>query len=129
VLVNETAGKVKVVDYVAVHDVGKVINRMGIEGQLEGGIEMGIGYALTEEMLFNDQGRMVNSNLKKYVHMRPSDMPRIRIEFVEAIEPTGPYGAKSIGECATVPVAPAVMNAVCNAIGRDLHAYPVKLAG
>ncbi len=54
VLVNETTGKVKVMDYVAVHDVGKVINRMGIEGQAEGGIEMGIGYALTEEMLFNE---------------------------------------------------------------------------
>jgi CO/xanthine dehydrogenase Mo-binding subunit len=127
VLVNEETGKVRMVDYVAVHDVGKVINRMGIEGQAEGGIEMGIGYALTEEMLFNETGRMVNSNLKKYVHTRASEMPHIRIEFVEAFEPSGPYGAKSIGECATVPVAPAVMNAVCNAIQRDLYSYPIRL--
>ena len=54
-------------------------------------------------------------------------MPKITIDFIEAIEPTGPYGAKSISECATVPVAPAVLNAVCDAIGRELHNYPLKI--
>lgn len=127
VWVNEATGKVKVVDYVAVHDVGRVINRMGIEGQAEGGIEMGIGYALTEEMVFDDKGRLVNNNLKKYISTRASQMPKITIDFVEAIEPTGPYGAKSIGECATVPVAPAILTAVSNALQRDFYKYPVKV--
>jgi len=127
VWVNEESGKVKVVDYTAVHDVGKVINRMGIEGQLEGGIEMGIGYALSEEMVYNETGRLLNSNLKKYKATRASEMPKISIDFVEAIEPTGPYGAKSISECATVPVGPAVFTAVCDALGRELHHYPVKI--
>ena len=128
VLVNEEAHKVKITDYVAVHDVGKVINRMGIEGQTEGGIEMGIGYALYEGLYFNETGRMVNSNLKKYGRTHASDMPRnLKIEFIEAIEPSGPFGGKSIGECATVPVASAVFSAVCNALGKDLYVYPAKV--
>jgi CO/xanthine dehydrogenase Mo-binding subunit len=127
VLVNAEKGIVKVVDYAAVHDVGQVINRAGIEGQLEGGIQMGIGYALTETMLFNDKGKLMNSNLKKYRSPKASDMPKMKIDFVEAGEPLGPYGAKSIGECTTVPSAPAVFNAVCNAIGKDLTSFPVNL--
>ena len=127
VWVNEESGKVKLVDYVAVHDVGKVMNRMGIEGQLEGGIEMGLGYGLSEELVYNETGRLVNSNLKKYRSIRATEMPKITIDFIEMIEPSGPYGAKSIGECATVPVAPAVLNAVCDAIGRELYRYPVNL--
>jgi CO/xanthine dehydrogenase Mo-binding subunit len=127
VLVNTEKGTVKVVDYAAVHDVGQVINRAAIEGQLEGGIQMGIGYALTEEMVFNEKGKLINNTLKKYRSPRASDMPKMKIDFVEAGEPFGPYGAKSIGECATVPSAPAVFNAVCNAIGKDLTSFPVNL--
>jgi CO/xanthine dehydrogenase Mo-binding subunit len=127
VWVNEKTGKVRVVDYAAVHDVGRVINRIGIEGQLEGGIAMGMGYALSEEMVFDETGKIVNGNLRKYICTHASEMPRIKIDFIEAIGPTGPYGAKSIGECATVPVAPAVFNAVCDAIQRELYSYPVKL--
>ncbi|MCC6147885.1 MAG: molybdopterin-dependent oxidoreductase [Anaerolineaceae bacterium] len=127
VLVNEETGKIKVVDYTAVHDVGKVVNRLNLEGQLEGGIQMGLGYALSEEMRFNENGRLVNSNLKKYVSFHATDMPKIQIEFIEGFEPSGPYGAKSIGECATVPVAPAVMNAVCAALDTNLYTYPIKI--
>ena len=100
---------------------------MSIEGQLHGAIQMGIGYALSEKMVFDDRGRLTNSNLKKYVMPKASDMPRIRIDFIEKLEPSGPHGAKSIGECGVVPVAPAVFNAVCDAIKRDLTEYPVKI--
>ncbi len=128
VLVNETTGKVKVLRYVAVHDVGQVINRMGIEGQVEGGIQMGMGYALSENMQFDAEGKLINNSFRKYLIPRASDMPKdLKIEFIQANEPFGPYGAKSIGECAVVPVAPAIFTAVCNAIQKDLHEYPVKI--
>jgi CO/xanthine dehydrogenase Mo-binding subunit len=127
-LVNEELHKVKIMDYVAIHDIGTVINRMGIEGQLEGGIEMGIGYALYEGLKFDDNGKLINNTLKKYHHVHPSDMPKnLIIDFVEANEPTGPYGAKSIGECATVPVAAAVFSAVCDAVGKDLRKFPAEI--
>jgi len=126
--VNEELHKVKIVDYVAVHDVGTVINRMGIEGQLEGGIEMGIGYALFEGLFFDDKGKLINNSLRKYGRTHAADMPKnLIIDFVEANEPAGPYGAKSIGECATVPVAAAVFSAVCDATGKDLRKFPAKV--
>ena len=126
--VNEELHQVKIIDYVAVHDVGTVINRMGIEGQLEGGIEMGIGYALYEELIFDEKGKLKNNTLRKYRRTHPSDMPQNLItDFIEANEPAGPHGAKSIGECATVPVAAAVFSAVCDALGRDLHKFPAKI--
>lgn len=126
--VNEEQHQVKITDYVAVHDVGMIINRMGIEGQLEGGIEMGIGYALYEELLYDDKGKLINNTLKKYRRTHPTEMPeRLITDFIEANEPSGPYGAKSIGECATVPVAAAVFSAVCDALSKDLHKFPAKI--
>ncbi len=126
--VNQDEHKVKIMNYVAVHDVGTVINRMGIEGQLEGGIEMGIGYALYEGLNFDKNGKLINNTLKKYRHVHPADMPKnLIIDFVEANEPTGPFGAKSIGECATVPVAAAVFSAVCDAVGKDLRKFPAEV--
>lgn len=126
--VNEELHQVKVIDYVAVHDVGKVINRMGIEGQLEGGIEMGIGYALYESLDFDEKGKLINNTLKRYKHVHASQMPKNLItDFIEGNEPSGPHGAKSIGECATVPVAAAVFAAVCDATGKDLRQFPAKV--
>ncbi|NPV56152.1 MAG: molybdopterin-dependent oxidoreductase [Anaerolineae bacterium] len=126
--VNEAAHKVKIIDYVAVHDIGTIINRMGIEGQLEGGIEMGIGYALYEGLYFDDKGKLINNTLKRYGRTHPCDMPQnLTIDFIEANEPAGPYGAKSIGECATVPVSSAVFSAVCDALGEDLHKFPARI--
>ncbi len=103
VWVNEELHKVKVVDYVAVHDVGKVINRAGIEGQAEGGIEMGIGYALSEGVYFDDTGRMINSNLKNMAGHKRRYARNLKIDFIEKNEPTGLTEGKRIGECATVP--------------------------
>lgn len=124
--VDMATGAVKVLDYAAVHDVGQAINRLSLEGQLEGGIQMGLGYALSESMDFDDKGRMTNSTLKKYRMFKASDMPPIKTLFIEEYEPNGPYGAKSIGECATVPSAPAVANAVADALGSELYSIPVR---
>ena len=123
--VNKITGQVKLIDFVAVHDVGKVINRMGIEGQLEGGIHMGIGYALSEKMTFDEKGNLIENNLKKYKVFRANEMPNIVVDFIENGDTGGPFGAKSISECAVVPVAPAVINAVADAIGQTPKNIPI----
>ena len=126
VLVDTETGKVKVLDFVAVHDVGRVINPMILEGQLEGGIHMGLGYALSEEITIDDKGKVTSDSFKKYHILHANEMPNIKTGFIEEGEFGGPYGAKSIGEAATVPVASAVINAIENAIGKRIRQYPAK---
>jgi len=124
--VNKRSGNVKVTDYVAVHDVGRVMNRTAIEGQLEGGIQMGLGFALTEECLYDASGKMTNANFKKYKIFKAKDMPNITVDFIEEGDQPGPFGGKSIGECAVNPVAPAVANAVVNALGVNFIDLPLN---
>lgn len=127
VLVNKVTKEVKVTDFVAVHDVGRVINPISLEGQLEGGIQMGLGYALSEGYEFDEKGNPLNNSFKTYRMFRTTDMPNIKTHFIEELEEMGPYGAKSIGECAVVPVAPAVANAVQDALGIDVNKLPIKI--
>lgn len=123
--VDARTGDVKVLRMVAVHDVGTPINVMNLEGQVEGGIHMGLGYALREEVLFDRQtGRMLNASAKKYKLFRAKEMPQIESRFIGGGESPGPYGAKSVGEIATVPVAGAILNAVCNAVGARIYSLP-----
>jgi CO/xanthine dehydrogenase Mo-binding subunit len=127
VLVDKETKKVKVENFVAVHDVGAVINPMNLQGQLEGGIHMGLGYALSEEVNFDEKGVPLNDEFTSYKMLRANDIPDIRIHFVDGFEKDGPYGGKSIGECAVVPSAPAVANAVLDATGIEVHSLPIKL--
>lgn len=127
VSVNKETGEIKVVDFVAVHDVGRMINPISIEGQLEGGIQMGLGYALSEGYVFDEKGKLLNNNFNTYKMFRATDMPKITTFFIEELEEKGPYGAKSIGECAVVPVAPAVCNAVADAFNIDINELPIKI--
>ncbi|HFL3547321.1 TPA: xanthine dehydrogenase family protein molybdopterin-binding subunit, partial [Clostridioides difficile] len=127
VLVDKETKDIKVVDFVAVHDVGRVINPLNLEGQLEGGIHMGLGYALSEELAFDEQGRPKATDFKTYKLFRTVDMPKCQVAFVDGYEKAGPFGGKSIGECAVVPVAPAVANAVYNATDVEIHSLPIKL--
>lgn len=124
--IDKASGSVKVIDYVAVHDSGTVINRMGIEGQLEGGIHMGLGYALSEKMTFDVNGNLLENNLKKYRLFKANEMPRIKTDFIETGDNGGPFGAKSISECAVVPAGPALINAVENAIGANTSVIPIS---
>jgi CO/xanthine dehydrogenase Mo-binding subunit len=124
--IDTETGKVKVLDYVAAHDIGKAINPMALEGQIDGAIQMGIGYALTEGIEFDETGKAKNNSFKKYYMPKASDMPTRQILLIEEGEEPGPFGAKSIGECSTVPSAPAVANAVCNALGLELKDLPLK---
>lgn len=126
VKVDTKTGKVIVLDYVAVHDAGRVLNPIIVEGQVEGGIQMGIGYALQEELkLDKETGRVVNAHLKRYNILKAKDMPPIKISFVESEELPGPFGAKGIGEIATVPVAPAIINAINDALNTRFTDLPI----
>lgn len=123
--VDRETGNIRVLNYTAVHDVGKVINPIGLEGQVEGAVQMGIGYAISEGLIINKMGKILNNSFKKYKMLRASDMPKIKVFFIEEGEKPGPYGAKSIGECSTVASAPAVVNAVCNALGIEITDFPL----
>lgn len=126
VKVDTLTGEVAVTDYLAVCDIGKAINPMLVEGQLHGGIQMGMGFALTEELQIDKTtGRVTNSSFKKYKMPKAQDMPRIEIKLIEKEENGGPFGAKGIGEIATVPVAPAIINAVNDALGTELSDLPL----
>lgn len=127
--VDRLTGETKVLDYGAVHDVGHVINPMMIEGQLEGAILMGLGYGLYEEIQYNDKGIPSPLTLKRYRMPRASQVPKLHLDFVADMdggEPGGPYGAKSLGESPVVPVAPALVNAVCNALEIELDEIPAS---
>lgn len=127
VLINKETKEVKVENFVAVHDVGKIVNPMALEGQLEGGIQMGLGYALSEDYALDEKGKLINDTFKTYKMFRAKDMPKCKIHFIGEPEETGPYGAKSIGECAVVPTAPAISNAIRDALGVDITTIPIKL--
>jgi len=127
--VDVETGQTRVLDFLAAHNSGRVINPLLFEGQVHGGIQMGLGYALSEEMEIDPQtGDLKNPNFKKYRMFKASDMPRIRVLTVEDPEEAGPFGGKSIGECATDPVAGCVVNAVSHAIDRDLRQIPLTPA-
>lgn len=126
VSVDTDTGAVKVLDYTAVHDVGKALNPMSLEGQIEGAVQMGLGYALSEGLILDEKGKVKNTTFKQYHIMNANEMPPIKVGMIEAVEPTGPYGAKSIGECSVVPAAGAIANAVANAIECEVHHLPLK---
>ena len=128
--VDTETGQVKVLDFLAVHNSGRIINPMLFEGQVHGGIQMGLGYALSEEMLIDPEtGALKNAHFKKYHMFKASDMPpALRVITIQDPEEAGPFGAKSIGECATDAVAPAVVNAVNHALGLELREVPLTPA-
>ena len=128
VKVDTCTGLVKIEKYLAVHDVGQAINRSFVEGQIYGGVQMGLGMALCEELRFDSKGYPSARNFDKYHLVNAPDMPEVEIELVEKGEAGGPFGAKSIGEIATVPVAPAVVNAVNRALNLELTVMPLTPA-
>ena len=128
VRVDTQTGAVTPLDYVAVHDVGRPLNPMNVEGQIEGAVQMGLGYVLCEGIERDESGKVTNNSFRQYHIFTAPQMPPIRIGFVNEVEETGPYGAKSIGECSVVPAPAAIANAVSNAVGCDFHNLPIKPA-
>ncbi|VAW00942.1 Xanthine dehydrogenase, molybdenum binding subunit [hydrothermal vent metagenome] len=116
VVVDTLTGEVKVEKVTMAQDVGRVINRMGLEAQMEGGLAFGLGFALSEEMIF-EEGRLQNPSFRDYKLPTAPDMPELDIHFIESDCAEGPYGAKGIAELPTIVVAPAIANAVYNATG------------
>jgi xanthine dehydrogenase molybdenum-binding subunit len=126
--VDVLTGLVRFEKYLAVHDVGQAINRSFVEGQIYGGVQMGIGMALSEELTFDSKGRPSAVNFDKYHMFNAPDMPDVEVLLVEEGEEGGPFGAKSVGEIAAVPSAPAVANAVNRALGTELTVLPLTPA-
>ncbi|MEN6523031.1 MAG: molybdopterin cofactor-binding domain-containing protein, partial [Anaerolineaceae bacterium] len=124
VAVDIETGEVKVERIVAIPDVGRVIFRDGLTGQFEGGIAMGLGYALMEKLIVKD-GKIQNADLVTYPVPTAPDMPRIEVLPIEIPEETGPYGAKGIAELAPLPTAPAIISAIEDAIGIRFTNLPV----
>jgi 4-hydroxybenzoyl-CoA reductase subunit alpha len=122
--VDTETGIVKVLEVVSCHDVGKVINPIEAEGQVQGSVHQGIGHALTEEVV-REKGRISNPNFLNYVIPPSTQMPKIKIMFVEKPESSGPLGAKGIGEPAMVGIAPAIANAIYDAVGVRMKTLPM----
>lgn len=123
--VDMPLGKVKVTNIVNVHDSGKLINPKLAAAQVHGGMSMGLGYGLSEELLFDEKGQPLNDNLLDYKLPTAMDTPDLNALFVELDDPTGPFGNKALGEPPAIPVAPAVRNAVLHATGVAVDSLPM----
>ncbi len=128
--VDEGTGEVRILEAVSAHDVGKVLNRQTLIGQVVGGFAQGVGYALYEEIK-TDRGRVLNPSFTDYKLPTAVELGfPLHCEFVETDDPAGPFGAKGVGEPGLVPTAPAIANAIYDAIGvriRDLPLTPEKI--
>ncbi len=124
--VDTETGKVEVLRIVAAHDVGKAINPSNVEGQIEGGVVMGLGYAL-EEQIKQEGGYIKNKTLGEYMIPTSMDVPAIESHIVEVPISDGPYGAKGVGEPPLIPTAPAILNAICDALDVRITELPANL--
>ncbi len=125
--VDEATGAIEVVRLVSAHDVGRALNPLAAEGQIHGGIHMGLGYALSERLVVAD-GRVLNASFMEYATVQPADMPEIVVRLIESVDPEGPFGAKGLGESGVIPVAAAVANAVDDAVGARIRELPLTPA-
>ena len=120
--VDPETGKVDILRYTAVTDVGKAIHPSHVEGQVQGGVAQGIGWALNEEYYYDQLGEMINSSLLDYRMPTALDLPMIDNILVEVPNPGHPYGARGVGEIPLVPPVAAIANAIYDAVGvRLLH--------
>jgi CO/xanthine dehydrogenase Mo-binding subunit len=125
--VDTETGHVTLLNYACVNDVGTVINPLLAEGQVEGALAQGMGYALFEEMPM-EGGRAVGMNFHDYKIASMHDIPGLKAGWVETEERTGPFGAKGLGEPGMVPTAAAIANAVADAIGCRITEIPITPA-
>jgi len=123
--VDIETGIVRVLNVTAAHDVGRVINRQGIEGQIEGGVAMGIGYAITEHLIV-ENGIVKNPCFRDYKLITAPEIPKLDMTFIETHDPEGPAGAKGIGEAPSICISAAIANAVYNATGIRFHELPLS---
>ncbi|HET7089134.1 MAG TPA: xanthine dehydrogenase family protein molybdopterin-binding subunit [Anaerolineae bacterium] len=122
--VDTETGHVRVLRLVCANDVGRAINPMAVEGQMEGGAQMGLGYALCEEVQVQD-GQVLNPNFHDYRLFTAADMPHIESIIIETDDPQGPFGAKGVGEMGGTPTAAAIANAIYDAVGIRMTTLPM----
>jgi len=123
--VDEATGAIRVLRVVSAHDLGRAINPQAAEGQIEGAVSVGMGYALSENCEY-DGGQSLTTNFRDYGMLRAPDLPRIETILVETNDPMGPYGAKGVGQTGTLLPAPAIANAVEDAVGVRLTELPMN---
>ncbi len=126
--VDQDTGKVQILRYTAVQDVGKAIYPAYVESQIQGGVAQGVGWALNEEYLYDEQGRLLNSSLLDYRMPVTLDLPMIDTIVVEVPNPGHPYGARGVGEVPIVPPPAAIANAIYRAVGARMTELPMSPA-
>ena len=124
--VDTETGKVTILDYTAIQDAGKAIHPSYVEGQMQGGVVQGIGWALNEEYFFNEDGQMTNSSFLDYRMPTSLDLPMISTVIVEVANPGHPYGVRGVGEIPIVPPMAAIANAIHDAIGVRMNVLPMS---
>ncbi|HEY4721094.1 MAG TPA: molybdopterin cofactor-binding domain-containing protein, partial [Anaerolineae bacterium] len=124
VTVDTETGQVTVDQLVMAVDSGVIVNPVTAAGQIEGGMTQALGYAVCEEMKFDEQGRSLANNLYDYKIFRANEMPELEVIFVETLEPSHPFGVKAVAEIPMDGVAPAVVNAIHDATGAWLNQIP-----
>ncbi len=124
-LVNERTGAIRLLRFVTALDAGRVLNPVMAEGQVEGAVAQGLGFALVERMSFDAEGRPRATSFREHGYLLPGDLPRQEVIFVEDPEPTGPFGAKAVAEICINGPAPAVANAVFDAVGARVRETPI----
>jgi putative selenate reductase molybdopterin-binding subunit len=122
--VHRMTGEIRILQSVHAADIGRLINPMQCRGQIDGAVAMAFGWALTENMVYDAGGKMVNPSLRNYRIPAIADVPHTDVFFADTYDTIGPLGAKSQGECAINPVAPAVANALANATGVRFPSLP-----
>jgi xanthine dehydrogenase molybdenum-binding subunit len=122
--VDEATGAIEVRKVVSAHDVGRALNPLAAEGQVHGGIHMGLGYALSEHLVVRE-GQILTQSFMDYAILRADAMPPIVVRLIESIDAEGPFGAKGLGESGVIPVSAAVANAVKDAIGVRFTELPI----
>jgi CO/xanthine dehydrogenase Mo-binding subunit len=123
--VNRETGQVRLLNIISAHDLGKAINPLMAKGQIIGAVAQGIGFALSEEMI-EDNGIIKNQSFKHYYMPRSVDMPSVTPVLIETDDPHGPYGAKGLGEPALTAIAPAIANAIYDAVGVRMNSLPIS---
>jgi CO/xanthine dehydrogenase Mo-binding subunit len=125
--VEEATGRIEVLRIASAHDVGRALNPLAAEGQIHGGIHMGLGYALTEHLVVED-GQVLSATFMDYALVKADEMPAIAVRLIESLDVEGPFGAKGLGESGVIPVSAAVANAVKDAIGVRFTELPITPA-
>ncbi|HEV2359661.1 MAG TPA: xanthine dehydrogenase family protein molybdopterin-binding subunit [bacterium] len=125
VAVDPESGRVRVTDYAVAQDVGRAINPALVRGQIQGGVAQGIGWALLEHVVYDENGALTTGTFADYALPRAADVPPVDVHLVEVPSARGPFGAKGVGEPPVVPVAAAVANAIADATGARIDSLPI----